>query len=400
MGTMWGHGLRLLAMAALLTPGAARADLHKWEISEVFTNADGSVQFIEFFSPKKGQEFLATSLDAPATIVTNGQSFLFLSDLPNPPETENRFMLIATPAFAALPGAPTPDYTIPAGFFSLSGGLIDYSAGADEITLGALPTNGTSSVDRNGTPGTNSPTNFAGASGSIDAAGGGGVCGDGTLDTGEDCDDGNGLGGDCCSSTCSFETTGSVCNDSNACTQNDSCNGAGTCTAGSPLVCNDSNACTNDSCNAASGCVFANNTNSCSDGNMCTSGDTCAGGSCLPGSPLVCNDANACTNDSCNAASGCVFANNTNSCSDGNMCTSGDTCAAGICQVGGPLQCDDGDPCTAESCDEMLGCTTTYVCSETLPTSVPNSSNGSLVVMGLALLGAAIFLTARTRERD
>jgi LPXTG-motif cell wall-anchored protein len=48
----------------------------------------------------------------------------------------------------------------------------------------------------------------------------------------------------------------------------------------------------------------------------------------------------------------------------------------------------------------MFGCTTTYVCSEPPPTSVPSSSNGSLVVMGLALLGAAIFLTARTRERD
>jgi len=32
-----------------------------------------------------------------------------------------------------------------------------------------------------------------------------GVCGDGNLDPGEDCDDGNTLAGDCCSPTCRNE---------------------------------------------------------------------------------------------------------------------------------------------------------------------------------------------------
>ena len=37
------------------------------------------------------------------------------------------------------------------------------------------------------------------------------ACGDGVLDLGEQCDDGNLIDGDCCSSTCQLETTDTVC---------------------------------------------------------------------------------------------------------------------------------------------------------------------------------------------
>src|SRR5439155_15402802 len=36
-------------------------------------------------------------------------------------------------------------------------------------------------------------------------------CGNGILDPGEECDDGNLRNGDCCSSTCQFEAAGTVC---------------------------------------------------------------------------------------------------------------------------------------------------------------------------------------------
>src|SRR5581483_2287784 len=64
-------------------------------------------------------------------------------------------------------------------------------------------------------------------------------CGNGILDPGEDCDDGNTRDGDCCSSTCTFEPAGSACDDGNACTTNETCDGAGTCAgvAGPPPVC-------------------------------------------------------------------------------------------------------------------------------------------------------------------
>ncbi len=41
----------------------------------------------------------------------------------------------------------------------------------------------------------------------VSEMGGGGVCGDGTLDSVEECDDGNGVDGDGCSAGCSDETT-------------------------------------------------------------------------------------------------------------------------------------------------------------------------------------------------
>src|SRR5262249_38752556 len=51
-------------------------------------------------------------------------------------------------------------------------------------------------------------------------------CGDGILDAGEQCDDGNTLNGDCCSSTCQFEAPGGDCGSAMCGGQ---CDGAGTC---------------------------------------------------------------------------------------------------------------------------------------------------------------------------
>ena len=55
------------------------------------------------------------------------------------------------------------------------------------------------------------------------------VCGNGIVEPGEQCDDGNAVNGDCCSSTCQFEPLKSPCNDHNPCTTGDGCNGAGVC---------------------------------------------------------------------------------------------------------------------------------------------------------------------------
>src|SRR5262249_4243022 len=55
------------------------------------------------------------------------------------------------------------------------------------------------------------------------------LCGNGVPDPGEQCDDGNGTDGDCCSSTCQFEAAGSPCSDDgDPCTTN-TCDGSGGC---------------------------------------------------------------------------------------------------------------------------------------------------------------------------
>ena len=55
------------------------------------------------------------------------------------------------------------------------------------------------------------------------------VCGNGAVEDAEQCDDGNTQNGDCCSSTCTFESAGSSCLDGERCTV-DTCDGAGQCT--------------------------------------------------------------------------------------------------------------------------------------------------------------------------
>jgi hypothetical protein len=77
----------------------------------------------------------------------------------------------------------------------------------------------------------------------------------------------------------------------------------------------------------------------------------------VPGTPLNCNDSNPCTDDSCDSAAGCFnVPNDANPCTDGTVCTSGDACVAGAC-VGTPVVCDDGDACNgSEFCDSVLGC--------------------------------------------
>jgi cysteine-rich repeat protein len=57
------------------------------------------------------------------------------------------------------------------------------------------------------------------------------VCGDGTIDPGEQCDDGAANGpGDCCTTTCQLEAAGAACSDDGDLCTLDACDGAGTCT--------------------------------------------------------------------------------------------------------------------------------------------------------------------------
>lgn len=81
------------------------------------------------------------------------------------------------------------------------------------------------------------------------------LCGNGLLDAGEECDDGNSSDGDCCDADCQYETAGDPCSDDDACSDGDACDGTGTCVSGGPLDCDDGNACTTDSCDAIGGCA-------------------------------------------------------------------------------------------------------------------------------------------------
>lgn len=55
------------------------------------------------------------------------------------------------------------------------------------------------------------------------------LCGNGELDPGETCDDGNNANGDCCTADCRAEPEGTACEDGLSCTVGDTCDGFGIC---------------------------------------------------------------------------------------------------------------------------------------------------------------------------
>ena len=132
-----------------------------------------------------------------------------------------------------------------------------------------------------------------------------------------------------------------------------------------------------DPCHAetcvAGACVPGVLNGPCDDGDPCTDNDTCVGGvcqgqpkicpatpcttagvcvagHCVGGTPVNCDDGNPCTVDTCDPVRGCVQTpRNSGLCDDGDACTTGDHCVAGQC-VGRPRVCTDAFACTDDAC--------------------------------------------------
>jgi alpha-tubulin suppressor-like RCC1 family protein len=192
------------------------------------------------------------------------------------------------------------------------------------------------------------------------------VCVDCQFDT--DCDDGNICTTDSCSSgVCSNIAVpdGRTCDDGVYCTEPDTCQ-AGFCT-GPPRDCST----VADDCNigicieSPPNCAAqpANEGGGCDDGQYCTVTDVCAAGNCS-GTSRVCDDSDPCTTDFCDEAGdacdstltpipGAEGPRGDASCSDGidNDCdlqTDGNDPDCVLC--GSDTQCNDGNPCTTNTC--------------------------------------------------
>ena len=196
----------------------------------------------------------------------------------------------------------------------------------------------------------------------------GGVCQAGTP---LNVDDGNPCTADACDPISGVSHTpvaaGTSCADADLCNGDETCNASGVCQAGTPLVVDDGNPCTTDACDPVTGVshtpVAAGT--GCGDGDLCNGAEVCdAVGVCQAGTPLTCDDGNVCTSDACNPASGCDFVPTASgsSCADADACNGDELCdGAGVCQAGTPLPVDDGNPCTVDACDPVLGVTHTPV---------------------------------------
>src|SRR3954471_23355958 len=90
--------LMLCALGSIGSP--ARAAFHLWQVKEVFSTADGSVQFVEMFD-SFGGETLVNGFTLSASSDGNVKTFTFPSNISGTPGS----MLIATSGFGSLPGA-------------------------------------------------------------------------------------------------------------------------------------------------------------------------------------------------------------------------------------------------------------------------------------------------------
>lgn len=164
----------MAAVVVLLISNLALAGSHTWRISEIYSNCDGTVQFIELLETCGTPGETGTGFHH----VTSNTHDQQLTNVAAP--SSNKRILLGTANLTSM-GGPAPDFVIPANFFSLTGDLIRETGVGQMCTIasGAVPTNGTSSLNRpavgcgNSTcPNTvavNSPTNYAGQTGSVTA---------------------------------------------------------------------------------------------------------------------------------------------------------------------------------------------------------------------------------------
>ena len=173
---------RSFLLLGLLLLGAhpASAASHLWRFSEFYSSPDRSIQFIEM--QEIGGSDSETNISGHwfATDGYNqGHSQLLGSDLPF--GTANKKVLVGTQSYAALPGVPAPDYVVPDGILDPAGDtVVWWFYQTIVIPPNKMPSDGVRSlrVVNPATPGNppvyaigvNTPTNFAGQTGSVSIA--------------------------------------------------------------------------------------------------------------------------------------------------------------------------------------------------------------------------------------
>ena len=145
---------------------AAHASFHLWDFSEIFSNSDGTIQFIELTTSSATEQELGGQSIVSSGVGGVDQQFMFDSDLSG--STSNRTVLLATQRFSNLTGL-TPDYLIPDGFIPVGGGTLNFGEGSDILNFNReqLPLNGRQSLAGNGQAQDASPTRFDGMSAEI-----------------------------------------------------------------------------------------------------------------------------------------------------------------------------------------------------------------------------------------
>ncbi len=175
-------------------------------------------------------------------------------------------------------------------------------------------------------------------------------CGDGVDCTMDVCNE--------TTNTCDHTPVDAICDDSQFCNGEETCDLVNGCQAGTAPDCNDSVDCTDDSCNETfDQCDHTPNNGSCDDGQFCTGVEICDPiDDCQPGSDpcpgVLCNE----------TADQCVDCLTDANCDNSVFCDGLETCntVTGLCVPGSPPDCDDLVSCTFDACNE-----TANVCDHT-----------------------------------
>jgi hypothetical protein len=154
--------LALIAVASAV----AGAQIPTFQIAQVYSSLDGTQQFVELreVAGLNGQNHFA-GLTLTSTHDGVVKQFTFPSDLPTD-RTANISVVVAAVPYPPGPDLPPtifqfatnfvvayhPDFVVPSRFVATDGGTVSF-AGTDQVTYASLPTDGATSLFRDGTTG-------------------------------------------------------------------------------------------------------------------------------------------------------------------------------------------------------------------------------------------------------
>ena len=157
----------VMSLAAVMLTSPAQAGFHLWSIREVYTDASGTLQFIELATSFGGQVFVNGQT---VSVVNVGGTQTHNFTIPGSSlsgNTANQALLFGTAGLQAA-GGPAPDYIIPDNFLFPAGGTINFF-GQGSGPYSALPTDGVNSRTWAGGNASNTPQNYAGSTGFVTA---------------------------------------------------------------------------------------------------------------------------------------------------------------------------------------------------------------------------------------
>jgi hypothetical protein len=187
------------------------------------------------------------------------------------------------------------------------------------------------------------------------------------------------------------------------------------CKAGSGDVCDPDELCSgvaNEAC-PADGVAPTTTVCNAGSGDLCDPDELCTGVAdatcpadgfeptttvCNAGSGDLCDPDELCTGVADAACPADSFEPDGTSCANSDTCDGSEVCQAGMCVTGSPLDCNDGNVCTADSCDSVDGCFNDPIPDCSIPV-VPASSGWSRLVLLLSLFGVALLALKRSRRK-